>query len=303
MQLRERKIIVMKKSSKFVLILLGLTFTMIVSFVKYLTGPELALSAFYLLSIAVVTWYVGIRAGIFISVASALSWLTADLMMLNTFSNPVIPYFNESFRLIVFLIITVTLHKLRNSLTIQRELARTDHLTGIANRRAFFELANMELKKARRYGHSLSVLYLDIDNFKMINDNHGHRIGDQLLGSVAMSIKRNIRSFDLIARFGGDEFCVLLSETGAESARLIANKLQEKLTVLVEDKGWPVTFSIGAVTSQRPPDSIDEMITAADALMYSAKQNGKNGIRYKVIGKDSKNNYSSTHSTDIQLPI
>ena len=277
----------MKKSSKFVLILLGTSYTIMERFIKNLTGQELDLSAFYILSIAAVTWYAGIWPGIFISVISALSWLSADLMMLSAFSNPMIPYFNESFRLIVFLIIAVTLHKLKISLSEYKKLARTDYLTGIANRRAFLESANMELKKARRYGHSLSMLYLDIDNFKMINDNHGHRIGDKLLCSVAVSIERSIRSVDLIARFGGDEFCILLSETGTESALLVANKLHEMLSVLVKDKGRPVTFSIGAVTYQIPPVSIEKMITEADALMYATKKKGKNGIRHKEIGMTS----------------
>ena len=277
-----------KNSLKFIIVFLGTIFTLTVSFIKYLTGPELALSAFYLLSIAVVTWYAGIRAGIFISVTSAISWLVADLMMLNAFSSPIIPYFNESFRLIVFLVIAVTLHNLKIALAGHKELARTDYLTGIANRRAFIEFASMELNKARRYGHPLSMLYLDIDNFKMINDNFGHRIGDRLLCSVAILMKQSVRSIDLIARFGGDEFCVLLSKTGTESARMVANKLQEKLLALVEHKGWSVTFSIGAVTYQVPPVSIDEMITAADALMYAAKKNGKNGIRHKEIGMTSR---------------
>ena len=207
------------------------------------------------------------------------------------FFNAMIPYINETFRLFVFLIITCIIHKLRTALKNQKELAGTDPLTSVPNRRAFYDLANLELNKARRYQTPISFLYLDIDNFKIINDNLGHPIGDQLLRSVANTMEKNIRAIDLIVRFGGDEFGVLLAETGAESATQVVGKLKNKLSELVRDNGWPVTFSIGVATFISPPDSIDEMIDAADAQLYFAKQNGKNRTRYKIIAEEKK-----THS-------
>jgi len=222
----------------------------------------------------------------FISFTSAVSWLIADLMMLNSFSNHLIPYLNETFRLIVFLIITCILSRLKTSLDNHKELARTDHLTGILNRRAFLDLANLELNKARRYRTPLSVLYMDVDNFKQINDRQGHRAGDELLRLVAKTIKNHIRAIDITARFGGDEFGILLSETGSESATLVARKLENKLIELVQHCGWPVTFSTGVVTFERLPASVGEMINAADSQMYLAKQNGKNRIQYKVIDEN-----------------
>jgi diguanylate cyclase (GGDEF)-like protein len=259
--------------------------------IRYFTGPEWALSAFYLFPIILVTWKAGIWAGVFISFTSAISWLVADLMMGNVFSNAVIPYLNETFRLLVFLVITFIIHKLRTALENQKELAGTDPLTSVPNRRAFYDLANLELNKARRYQTPISFLYLDIDNFKVINDNLGHPIGDQLLRSVANTMEKNIRAIDLIVRFGGDEFGVLLAETGAESATRVVGKLKKKLIELAGDNGWPVTFSIGVATFISPPDSIDEMIDAADAQLYFAKQNGKNRTRYKIIAEEKK-----THS-------
>ncbi|MDX2507936.1 MAG: GGDEF domain-containing protein [Desulfobacterales bacterium] len=259
-----------------------------ISFIKYQIGPEWALSAFYIFPIILVTWYAGIGAGIFISFTSAISWLFADLMMVNLFSNPIIPYLNETFRLIVFLIITFIIFKLKTSLENQKQLAGTDPLTSVANRRAFYDFGNMELNKARRYQTPISFLYLDIDNFKKINDHFGHHIGDKLLRSVAETIKNSIRAIDLIVRFGGDEFGILLAETGAESAAQVVGKLKKKLIELVQDNGWPVTFSIGVATFINPPDRIDEMIDAADAQMYFAKQNGNNRTRYKVFVEDDK---------------
>jgi len=256
--------------------------------IRYFTGPEWALSAFYLFPIILVTWKAGIWGGMLISFTSAISWLVADLMMVNVFSNPIIPYLNETFRLLVFMVITFIIHKLRTALENQKELAGTDPLTSVLNRRAFYDLAYLELNKARRYQTPISFLYLDIDNFKVINDNFGHPIGDQLLRSVANTIEKNIRAIDLIVRFGGDEFGILLAETGAESATRVVGKLKKKLLELVRDNGWPVTFSIGVATFISPPGSIDEMIDAADAQMYFAKQNGKNRTRYKVIAEENK---------------
>ena len=126
------------------------------------------------------------------------------------------------------------------------------------------------------------------NNFKKINDDFGHQIGYRLLRSVANTMEKNIRAIDLIVRFGGDEFGILLAETSAESATRVEGKLKNKLLKLVRDNGWPVTFSIGVATFINPPASIDEMIDAADAQMYFAKQNGKNRTRYKVIAEENK---------------
>ena len=275
---------------KFLLAISCLLAAVFIGVIRFLTGPEYALSLFYLLPIALATWYAGRWIGVMVSLASAVSWLIADLSMLSAFSSILIPYLNETFRLIVFLIITLILTKLKRALENHKALGRTDPLTAILNRRAFCDLAEMELNKARRYQKPLSVLYMDIDNFKKINDRLGHHIGDTLLCSAAKMIKSNIRAIDIIGRFGGDEFVILLAETGPGSVALIARKLRDKLLQLMQNKNWPVTFSIGAVTFESPPDSVEELIIAADGQMYNAKMNGKNRIHYKVIeANDSLN--------------
>ena len=274
------------KHSTILLTIFCFIFASAIGVIRYLTGPELALSLFYLFPVGLATWYGGRWVGVFIALMSALSWLAADIMMLDSFSNFLIPYINETFRLVVFLIVTYIVFKLKNTLENHKELAGTDPLTSVANRRAFFDLANQELNKARRNQTSISVLYMDIDNFKHINDHFGHHIGDRLLRSVAKTIKKNIRAIDVIARFGGDEFGILLAETGAGPAALVARKLKEKLMELAQNNEWPVTFSMGVVTFESIPASVAEMIDAADAQMYLAKRHGKNRTRYKTIADD-----------------
>jgi diguanylate cyclase (GGDEF)-like protein len=268
---------------KYLLATFCLLAAVFIGVIRLLTGPEFALSLFYILPITLATWYVGRWSGVTVSLASAISWLIADLNMLPSFSSPLIPYLNETFRLTVFLIITFIIAKLKKTMDSHKALSRTDPLTAILNRRAFYDLAEMELNKARRYQNPLSVLYVDIDNFKQINDRLGHHTGDTLLRAAAKMIKSNIRAIDIIGRFGGDEFVILLAQTGAESVAPVARKLKEKLFNLMQENNWPVTFSIGAATFENPPDSVEQLVIAADRQMYNAKKNGKNRIHYKVI--------------------
>lgn len=272
-----------KKYSRWIWVTAGFVFALIVGVIRYLTGPELSFSIFYIFPVILVTWKVGKWAGLFIASISAASWLVADLMMLNAFSNSIIPFVNETLRLIVFLAISWVTYKLKISLENQKILARTDPLTGILNRRAFLELANLELRKALRFEYSISLIYIDLDNFKKINDRFGHSAGDILLRSVANLINQNIREIDIFGRMGGDEFCILLSKTEQKSAHTVATKLQNELLDLVRKNCWPVTFSMGMVTYDKPPFSVETMIKEADRQMYSAKKKGKSTIIFCSI--------------------
>jgi diguanylate cyclase (GGDEF)-like protein len=171
---------------------------------------------------------------------------------------------------------------LKNTLELKEQLAKTDFLTGVTNARSFFELADLEINRAKRYQHPFTLAYIDLDNFKTVNDTYGHLIGDSLLRLVADTIRNNIRVTDVYARLGGDEFAVLLPETNPEQSEIAINKVQTQLLDEMKKNNWPVTFSIGAVTFLTPPESVDEMIKKADNLMYSAKKNGKNTKKREV---------------------
>ncbi|MFZ5571568.1 MAG: GGDEF domain-containing protein [Thermodesulfobacteriota bacterium] len=260
----------------------SLLLTAAIGYLRHLTGPEYALSAFYIFPIALSAWLVGIWGGVSISAAGALSWLTADLSIIESFSNPYVPYVNETFRLLVFLFIALLISKMKALVESQKQLARTDPLTGISNRLAFFEFAESAIQHARRFGHPVSILSLDLDNFKSVNDCYGHREGDKLLRLVAGTIRANIRVIDIVARFGGDEFVILLSRTDSDAAFQLGVKLQRKLLALMKQNNWPATASIGVATYEDVQTSIHEMVASADALMYSAKQNGKNLVLRKI---------------------
>jgi len=120
------------------------------------------------------------------------------------------------------------------------------------------------------------------DNFKAINDRLGHITGDKLLRVLVGNIQQQIRPTDVLARLGGDEFTLLLPETGEEQINIFIGRLHSSLANEMLRKGWMVTLSMGVVTFNQLPKSVDEMVRLADSAMYSVKTNGKNGVRYRV---------------------
>jgi diguanylate cyclase (GGDEF)-like protein len=211
-------------------------------------------------------------------------WLIADLTSGTTHFNSDIPYWNGVARLGSFFILTFVLSTLKNTLRQEKEYSRIDFLTGIRNRRYFIELVNMEISRTRRYERPFTVVCIDLDNFKTVNDCFGHSTGDILLRLVARTLQQNIRVTDTVARLGGDEFAILLPETGRNVAEVILQKVQKINLDIMQRHGWPVTLSIGVVTFTSPPSTVDEALRISDQLMYTAKNNGKNSIRYEVFG-------------------
>ena len=248
----------------------------------YLLGYGVSFSIFYLVPILIAAWYAGKGAGIYMAVISAAIWFTADELSGNPFVLPYVPVWNALVRLGFFLAVVYLLDAFKR----EKTYAREDYLTGLGNRRNFFEQADAEIKRSQRYGHALTVAYIDIDHFKSINDRFGHTEGDILLKSVAKIIKSNIRATDLAARLGGDEFAVLLPESNPKSAEKSFAKLHRLLSRIIVHGDGPVTFSIGVVTFLKPPTSTDAMIKTVDGLMYQAKESGKNLVKYSVIDKE-----------------
>ena len=266
----------------------SLAMAVVISLVRYLTGPELALSFFYLLPVCISAWGVGRWPGILIGFFCAFSWLVADLSMQNEFSNPYIPYINEFFRLMMFVFIAHICASMREMTEQQKKSARTDSLTGIPNRLSFLEYAGLEINKSRRNNRPISMIFLDVDNFKIVNDTWGHHEGDLLLINMAATLSHTIRTTDFAARLGGDEFGVLLWRSRASDALQVAEKIKEQLLKLAERKRWPVTFSLGLVTYESVPDNVQSMVTAADRMMYLAKEGGKNALKHRIIAHEEQ---------------
>ena len=273
------------RQSKVVLVSAGLLLTMMLGVIDYLTGPDLSFLIFYFVPVFLVTWFIGFRAGVFISVVGSVAWFLVDVLIRSSsYIHPLIPYWNAAAKLGFFLILTYLLSLLKESLDREKRLARKDELTGAANRRAFLESAGIELNRASRHRRPFTVAYLDVDGFKQVNDRLGHSAGDALLCAMTKTAQIHLRAIDLFARLGGDEFGLLLPETGYEEAQVVLKKIQVSFLNVMDKNGWPVTFSIGAVTWLSPPSTTDEMIRHADRLMYHVKGTGKNEIRHEQYG-------------------
>jgi diguanylate cyclase (GGDEF)-like protein len=162
-----------------------------------------------------------------------------------------------------------------------QRLATKDSLTGIHNRRHFFELAGQEFKRSLRYRIALSAIMLDIDHFKKVNDNYGHIIGDLVLTKVAACCLENIRDVDILSRYGGEEFAIILPETNLQAASEAAERLRQniaKLPILTSQAPIKVTVSLGVATVDAKTPDILSLLSRADDALYMAKSQGRNRV-------------------------
>lgn len=247
----------------------------------YLSG-QFSSDLFYLVPIALEAWHGGRRRGQLLAALAAACWLLVHIQERDELP-ALVRLWNGTVRLAFFLIAAALLARLRAALAREEALARFDALTGALNRRFFYLLAQREILRARRHGQPLTIAYLDLDDFKQVNDRQGHAAGDELLRRFAELVRDRIRATDLFARLGGDEFALLLLETSAAGGRQALEKLQQLFAE--QFNPTPVTFSIGAITFAADLPDIEDMIQRADALMYRIKQSGKNGIEYQVVSE------------------
>ena len=259
--------------------------SLLVGLLNLLRGSGVSSWVIYLAPISLVTWFTKKWIGFVMSFVCALTWFIADLMSKSSFSYTNVSYWNGMARFASFLVFTSILAALRRLLDHEKKSSRIDFLTGIKNRKCFIEVAEMELERVQRYNHPFSIVYIDLDNFKAINDSYGHNVGDSLLRVVARTIQDNIRATDTAARIGGDEFAILLPKTGPELAQVMTQRIQRVNSDTMHCLKWPVTLSMGVATFTEPPATVDDLLKKSDALMYSAKKNGKNITCYELNGE------------------
>ncbi len=254
-------------------LMVAIAAALLVAIIDGVTGPDVSFSFFYVMPVAIVAWRF-LRAGAVAAAtfASAI-WLGIDLA-----TGPVrplaIPLWNTLIRGAFFVTIGVLLVGLRQALIRERDLARFDALTGLANRRTFVDVAGGELARADRTAEPVTIALIDLDEFKAINDSAGHGSGDAALRSVARTIESSVRRHDLAARLGGDEFALLVTGSGIE-ARAVLERICERVG-WIEIAERPLGCSIGASTVTG--GSLDDALAAADRALYRAKRRGKGQV-------------------------
>ncbi|MDA8157116.1 MAG: GGDEF domain-containing protein [Actinomycetota bacterium] len=264
-------------------VIVSLAALALIGYLDNITGNELSLSAFYLLPIAVITMNFNKAAGVLAAIASAVVQLMVHVVWGGFFYPPLITFWNMGILMAIYIIISLLLSSLKVAVRQERENARKDFLTGIANWQAFIELAERELERAKRFKCALTMAYIDCDNFKAVNDNLGHRTGDVVLRSIAAVLQKHVRKTDVNARIGGDEFAILFVDSQAEGAQKAMTEIRRLLLEEMGKGGWDVTFSIGLATFEEPPGSVDLLVGKAEELMYGVKKNSQNAIRYEVV--------------------
>jgi diguanylate cyclase (GGDEF)-like protein len=245
---------------------------------------SVALVQFYIVPVVCVAWFTRCTwCGLVVAVAAVCATPFGALIVRPTPATTVIHIGAAVATMLLYVTLLWLVAAVRKGVSRREELALTDELTGVPNARSFRASADRELERSRRYRHQLSLLYLDIDDFKAVNDRLGHAEGDLVLREIAGRVEAGVRTVDTLARIGGDEFVILMPETGSRPAGLLAQRLSVALAEVVASDRQPVTCSLGLITFRRPPASVAELLAAGDRLMYDAKSTGKNTIRAEIL--------------------
>jgi diguanylate cyclase (GGDEF)-like protein len=261
----------------------------LVGLLDYWTGPYLSFALLYITLVLAAAWWLGRVPALLAGVTAGVAWFVAEAA--GRKGEPRADLFwNAGTRFVMLTAMAAMVVRIRADrralktanaklgelLSGAEQLARTDPLTGLPNRRAFLERVSDELARGRRTRRPVSVAYLDLDNFKRLNDKLGHPEGDQFLRDVADAIRETVRSSDVAARLGGDEFAVLFAEARRSAVEPLALRLLQRLQALGErHPELDLGASIGMAWFDEPPKTAEELLERADRAMYDAKSRGK----------------------------
>lgn len=256
-----------------------------IAFVDIAAPKDLSFSVFYFVPVVWAAWFTGRRISLLIAVLASVTAGAADLMAATTMLNPVFTAWNEVMRLGLFLLVWAMLSEVREISEFRQRLALSDALTGVANMRVLGGDIEREIERLRRYGRPFTLAYLDLDQFKSVNDTFGHQAGDDILRSVAVFLAEHARDVDTVARLGGDEFAVLMPETDERAAATAVERMSHGLHEIVQSSAPTIEgagATIGASVFAHAPWSVDHAVSLADGLMYEGKRAGGGTVTLRV---------------------
>ena len=241
------------------------------------TDAELAFASFTLFPVLFIAWLGGKRNGLFMAFLGAAMWAVGDIAAERQFSAAWIPWANAATRLFTYSLVAILAAEVRLQFQREHEHANRDALTGLLNRRAFLDAGKRETERSKRYAHPLTVVFIDLDDFKQLNDTTGHDAGDAALQATAQALLGALRSNDRVARLGGDEFAILLPEIGYDEAAEAGRKILVAVNGALRE--FPqVGSSVGVAWFGEADRAFPAMLKAADELMYEVKAGGKNNL-------------------------
>ncbi len=252
-----------------------------IAILDWLTPLQLSLAVFHVIPVFLAAWLLGRRAGLAFAIAAAVSWFLSDVLHPEVRTALPLLAGDLATKVLFFVVISELVYALRVTRDLVHDEARTDALTGLLNRRAFYERAKEEIARVRRSGAPLTLAYLDVDDFKGVNDRFGHDTGDRVLVALGRALSRSVRDGDVVARLGGDEFAVLFPEADEEAISALSAQLETAAALELGALGISVGFSIGLASWADSLEGLDDFLRSADSGMYRVK------ARRKADGEDS----------------
>lgn len=253
----------------------------------YWSGAEFRAFPLYFFPIAIAASVIGRDFALLVCALCTVLWLVSNGYAGMRFSSIWVWLWNTATLASAFVLVGLLVSRLQASVVKERESARVDSLTGLLNTRAFYERAPAIVGLCRRESRPLVIAYIDLDNFKDVNDSQGHQRGDAMLCIAARVMQARLRATDLLARFGGDEFAALLPNASPDAAAETLERLRASIESAMSAERCNVTASIGACAYRHAPADLEEIIRAADGLMYSVKNSGRNRVRVSTIADEA----------------
>lgn len=254
----------------------------LIAYLHYITGFAYEFNIFYTLPVLASSWLLGDMACAFVAVLCLVAWAITDVKLAGDQSELLAIIFNTTTRAFTVCFVIVLMKRLRRALQDEWDTSRKDQLTGLYNRRSFYELGLKVLEVIRRQSLPVSIAFMDLDHFKEVNDSLGHAAGDALLQAVTEIMQAHFRAEDVLARLGGDEFAVIMPGMKAEDAMARLKTLRGSILAAMREHRWPVTVSIGAAAFVTVKNGIDPMLAVADDAMYEAKRAGRDTIILRI---------------------
>lgn len=269
-------------NNRFLLVLFIIITSIFVSVIDYITGTEIRVYPFYFIPVTLAASFISFRFAIFTSIFCTLLWFTSNFYAGMVFSNKWFWAWNCIANFISLLFVSYLVSNLKTYKDQQEKHAIFDSLTGLLNRRAFNDKGSIILELCRRLSMPVTIAFIDLDNFKFVNDNFGHKKGDEVILNISNIIKSNLRASDILCRLGGDEFVAMLPNTAIEGANSVLERIRHKVECEMQKESLEVRCSIGAEVFYTIPNNTDDLINSADKIMYSVKNSGKNRVEVKI---------------------